>query len=236
MATTDDKSKITVTSALSCVASNQEFRQRNSNYPLSSPVPIRSIKANKPGWAQGLNILATLLDAVQSIISKPVEIELFDDTTAPNIDGMCSEFEDKAIVFVNKKHNYCWARFFVAKELAHLLMNHKLDMLRTVDAEIIVNTITGLLNPHDLRDDSIYLQSEFEAYMGAVEMLLSKDSLDKFSGVANPDEHISQAMKIPKRIVAMRITDKVSAMHDQIYAHPLFDVAIVRERVNRAGR
>jgi Zn-dependent peptidase ImmA (M78 family) len=224
----------TISSILSCIACSQEFSQRNPLYPVNKPVPIKSIKTHKTGWSQDSRIVFTLTDAVESIISKPIEIEMFEESIAPNIDGMCAEFEDKAVVFINKKHNYCWSRFFAAKEMAHLLMNHATKSLRTTDTAIINHTINALLNL-SLREESEFIKCEIDAYMGAVEMLLPKQSLDKFLSLQNSADQIAESMKIPKRIVSTRVSDKVTAKHNSIYSNPMYAVAIIRERTARAN-
>lgn len=223
-----------ISSILSCVACSQELSQSNKGYPVTKPVPIRSIKEHKAGWAQDSRIAYSLAKAVESIISKPIEIEQFEDSIAPNIDGMCAEFEDKAVVFVNKKHNFCWSRFYVAKEMAHLLMNHATTELRTTDTVIISHTINALLNDLKVEGDSEFIQSELDAYMGAVEMLLPKPAVEEFLRTQASYEQIAESMKVPKRISSTRIDDRVVAMHNEIYSSPMYDVAILRERSIRA--
>lgn len=223
-----------IASLLSCVACIQQFHQVNKNYPLNKPVAIKKTSTHVQGWAAGLQVNQTLHTVVQSIVGKEIDIVEFDDTTAPAVDGMCLEFSDKAIIFVNKSLNFCWRRFIVAKELAHLLMNHQNGSLRSTNRDAVLQTIDDLIKKKISPVASLATIAEIDAYAGAVEMLFAKDVVEHFTG--SDAKHIADAIKVPANIINVRTTDENTMdMHQQVYDDSRYTNAILHERAKRAN-
>lgn len=229
-------SRDSVTSLLSCVACVQQYRQINKGYPLNKPVAIKKTSTHVQGWAVGLTLTTTLHDVVESITGKQIDIVEFDEDIAPAIEGMCVESNERSIIFVKRSLNYCWRRFTVAKELAHLLMNHANGSLRSTGKADVLSTIHSLIMKQISSSSSPATIAEVDAYAGAVEMLYPKDTVDYCASKTFSSREIAELVKVPNMIIDIRNDDvETRAMHQQVYDDSRYNNAILHERVKRAN-
>ena len=189
----------------------EEFSTLNKQPHNKFSLPVNFTKT-KSGWGAELSSTKTLLDALNGLRIKPVEVFLFDTSLAPDIDGYFEEQEDKVTIFINSSLNFCWRRFIIAKEITHLLMNHLDPKLRVSTYQEISNQITH--RSIDFTPLNTAVASENWAYYGAVEMLLPTVLM-----IDNKEECRATAdiARCPLSIVEFRLKQENQAFYKELY-------------------
>lgn len=130
--------------------------------------------------------------------------------------------DNKHVIFVNANSNYCWKRFYVCKELIHILASSKSNATKT-DTEAI-SLLTQLISSvPTFSDDAARIESA--AFFGAMELLLSKEMvlsiLNNNNGQVNIED-VSQQYRLPKLVVEARFSDNVVDIFNDIYSHSAY--------------
>lgn len=204
------------------IASIEAYFQKNkvdsSNLTYLLPVAITAQK--KPtGWGDTGNRKG-LLDIVSIQINKKIRIVEFDRDLAPDINGVCLEKTNSAIIYVNKGLNFCYRRLVVAKELSHLLMNVVNSKLRIATTknellDLLSFLTTGLEATNDCKE------SEFIAYFGAMELLIPKQYFNSDWFQSNNNNHdIAVQIKCPTQIIEIRKIGHINKNFKKVYQTP----------------
>ncbi|MCK9622759.1 MAG: ImmA/IrrE family metallo-endopeptidase [Methylobacter sp.] len=215
-------------------ASQLYFQTSGIKTPFLAPIPITCKKTG--GWSFSQSKPSKgLADAVQSIVGKSVLIQEFDANDAPNVDGMLVEQADKAIIFVNKGLNFCWRRFFVAKELTHLLMNHGDSDCRAGSSDDVKEVIQNFFTKNLFGSNAQHKNTEHEAMFIAVELLFPNQLRQlTYTEMLLPRE-IAQKVKVPEIVIASRFYPNIDDYFErEIYSASWYESAIISERVSRA--
>lgn len=114
--------------------------------------------------------------------------------------------------------NICWSRFYIAKELTHILCgderNYTKDILPLTDA---------IINGIELTDDMEDCMLEFQAFYGAVELLLPsflyKDLYQEENGKTHRE--IAEIFRIPEKVIAFRLSETGKSIFDGFKADVL---------------
>jgi Zn-dependent peptidase ImmA (M78 family) len=108
--------------------------------------------------------------------------------------------------------NTCWSRFYIAKELTHILCgdekNHTKDVLSLTDAIINGIELTG-----DMKDCML----EFQAFYGAIELLLPSffyDELYQDEKNGKTCREIADKFRIPEKVIAFRLSESKKSLFD----------------------
>lgn len=152
-------------------------------------------------------------------IKYPVRIHLFDLTpyTSKTLDHMVMSYvkigQNKEIsIFLNEVNNHCWQRFFLFKELIHVVSSNKENS--TVGSQHLFEVLTNLHDQNFKTSDSAFWAEE-DAKLGAIEILLPKEIVEQietahesFEDITDKEIYaIAHKYKIPKVIVKLRLKD-----------------------------
>lgn len=107
--------------------------------------------------------------------------------------------------------NTCWSRFYIAKELTHILCgnegNYTKDILSLTDA-IIGIELTG-----DMEESNL----ERLAFFGAIELLLPSffyDELYQDQKSGKTYREIADKFRIPEKVIALRLSESIRPLFD----------------------
>jgi Zn-dependent peptidase ImmA (M78 family) len=204
------------------------FQSNQCNSSIFHPIAITA-KKRSTGWAfSSEKPRMGLVDIVQHKVGKQIFIKEFDGDDAPAIQGVCVEQEKSATIYVKKNLNFCWRRFIVAKELSHLLMNTVDNELRCTDLEKVKEILSYLVTTPE---NNAQL-SESVAYLGAMELLIPKQYLDK--GLFTSPE-VADNIKCPKQIIELRETGRLQSTFNSLYSDTRLEMAGIIDKLNRAN-
>lgn len=203
------------TSATSIELYFKENRVDSSNLAFLRPIAITAQK-NPNGWLSKEDRKG-LIDIVSKQINKPIRIVEFDYDSAPDINGICIEQTNSAIIYINKGLNFCYRRFVVAKELSHLLMNAIDSKLRiTTTKNELLDLVSFLTMDLTAKNDGE--ESERIAYFGAIELLIPKQyfNSDWFQSQDN-DHNVAVQIRCPTQVVEIRKTEFFNKVFIKVY-------------------
>lgn len=228
-----------INSIITASAANQEYKQRNGFTNSIKPnelFPIVTNPSQSKGWGFSSSLpkpSSSLTQAVSSLIGKEIKVFQFDADTAPNIDGMCTEYETYAEIFLNKGLNFCWQRFIYAKEMSHLLLNKNDDEFRSIETVDVHNNIDKLIL--GIEPQTKVEASELTAYIGATELLFPRHIYEATRSMTNTE--IAKKIRCPVRVIEFRRdTKSVIDWFERAYNDPRMANSIINERVKRANR
>lgn len=228
-----------VNSIITASAAIQEYNQKNGyTDPAAVPdlKPIVAKPSNTKGWSFSDNTPSpanSLTSSVSSIIGKKIHAFEFDHDTAQNIQGMCTEYETYAEIFISKGLNFCWQRFIYAKELCHLLLNHSDPECRTTSQDEVQKTLDKLILGSS--PDNKIQATELTAYIAATELLFPNHIVQATMDI--PVEELSKLIRCPKQVIALRRhSEDMKKWFDQAYANPSYQNALIHERIKRASK
>jgi hypothetical protein len=115
--------------------------------------------------------------------------------------GMLRRYSDHAVITYKCDLNFCWTRYVVCKELAHLLIDTDASHYTTDPVSLVQRLIAGLPTQLDAE-----LESEYAAGYGAVELLLPwclRDHFDYLVQRGDTDLQIAEEFKCPAIYVSM---------------------------------
>lgn len=207
-----------------CAAIEDYVQHNGNNLPIA-------ITANKQtGWSYAHSKPSkSLVEIVESLIGKQIILEEFDAQLSSSIDSVCIEFVSRAEIRVNKGLNFCWRRFFVAKELTHLLINAIEPKIRTKTIEEFNQQIQHLSPTFTPK----YFSSASEAlsFIGATEILMPNSLVD-FDQLAS---QIAEKTKSPKKIVEARLQPDSTNAFLKAYSNSNCDNALLKFRSKKAN-
>lgn len=130
--------------------------------------------------------------------------------------------DNKHVIFVNANSNYCWKRFYVCKELIHILASSKSNTTKTHTE--VISLLTQLVSSvPTFSDDAARIENA--AYFGAMELLLSKEMVISILNANNGQvniEDVSQQYRLPKLVVQARFSDNVVDIFNDIYSQSAY--------------
>lgn len=228
-----DLTQAAIVTAIACTESYfQNNKIDSNNLTFLPPIGITTSKAAN-GWGSS-EPTKGLLDVVSIKIGKTIAIKEFDDSLAPDVNGICLEQENSATIYVNQKLNTCYRRFIVAKELSHLLMNSANPGLRIVKSKQHSLDLIAFLTTNS-KSENDGQESEKTAWWGAIELLIPKDYFDSdWFQSQNNDHNIALQIKCPTQIIELRKTTKIDALFQIIYDLPESSLAHMRDLLSRA--
>lgn len=170
------------------------------------PRPIALEPNPRKGW-YGAARPTGCIAAASQLLGKPITVKTFPSLGNDNpIAALVFNYSDRAEILVSSMQNYCWSRFLVAKELAHLLT------CNTVNATpITTNEVTELLS--DLINnvspgDNHVLQAETLAYYAAIEILLPMEHAEAAAISLSQGQSIlelASTYRIPRKVMEFRL-------------------------------
>lgn len=126
-------------------------------------------------------------------------------------------FAEKIRIVCADKHNHCWARYLVCKELAHLLMYNPSGTnthftASFEDASKLIDELTNC-RIDDFSDQALI---DFTAWYAAIELLIPSEWLPKISEVRKQisedpelrnqeNKQIATALRVPEKILEVRL-------------------------------
>lgn len=185
--------------------------------PLPCPIAIHADP--RKGW-YGAERPQGCLTAAERLLNKKIEVLAAPPLGNENPIAACVlDYGDKAEVYVSTAQNYCWQRFLVAKELAHLLICD--DSNRTpITSEDVATLLSELIN-NVIPDKNPILQVESLAYIAAIEILLPMEHAEAASRRLAEGESIldvAKAYRLPKKVMEFRLSDpRVRLMFESAY-------------------
>lgn len=171
------------------------------------------------GWTPNRNI-----DALNNWgVKYPIDVYTFnlEEHVDIPIENMVMSYvkigQNKRIeLFLNDVNNFCWKRFFLFKELIHVFSSNSGNA--TIGSQHLVKVLTHLhdqnFNLSSLQDSAV--KAELDAQLGAIELLLPKEIVEKmeaqYKGYENIGEdeisEIAHQYKVPKVIVKFRFLNE----------------------------
>jgi hypothetical protein len=148
-------------------------------------------------------------DTVSSIKGNKFTVEIeFVAPAGSLVKGILTRYDDsRAKIFVSDKESFCVRRFIVAKELAHIILDHHSEY--TVNPGSLMSKLISRVPLHRLTRDNdqdvASFLAEKLAVAGAIEMLLPWASRayfeDRFFIKGDSPQELAVALRVPKVIV-----------------------------------
>lgn len=195
---------------------------------------IKQELPGRRGWMGATHIAPSINDLTG--IPYPCVIKTFSlKEISPNLEAKVMSYvkigqDDEITIFVNRDNNYCWRRFFICKEIIHVLASNQTNVTIGFDriSEVIEKIQQDNLLPQGM--DEAY-DIEMDAQLGAIELLLPKELVEAedrrvgdYSKYTDEDiDRISELYKVPKLIVKPRLTiASVRRAFESCYSDPKF--------------
>jgi hypothetical protein len=168
--------------------------------------------------ACNLNSPSNMVKKFSEITSKP--ITLHRPRYNMKLDAVLEQYKNHIDITYHEKHNNCWARYYVCKELAHLLIynceSKKDASFCTATFEDVVTNLEGLLNPSYNSQGNHQNIAENVAYYVAVELLIPTIWVDKLKAVRDSiagrpefvgteNKQLAFALRVPEKVVEFRL-------------------------------
>ena len=116
-------------------------------------------------------------------------------------------------IWYSSTHNACWSRFYIAKELTHVLCGDESNY--TSQPEPLIDAlVNGTILTSEKEDHLL----EEQAYWGAMELLIPSHCYDRLyqyenDGMSHRD--IAEKFKVPEKIITFRLSSGVRGVFDQ---------------------
>ena len=194
---------------------------------LDRQVRLTAVKENS--WSQGVAKIG-LIEAARRLMGIPISVTEFPSMPGASSDNapikaMLARYKNEAKIYVSDEENFCHQRFYVAKELCHLMMDTGHTEVFVQESSDIVQLLKDLQLPDGHAPSKITeaFKSEILAYWGAVELLLPPEFTTKAQEILNSgsSDSLYQAaleFRVPKSIVERRYLDEdTQAVFEEIY-------------------
>ena len=127
------------------------------------------------------------------------------------IKGTLNRYKSHADIFFSDKETFCWQRYIVAKELAHLLIDTPAEYTVRPSSlmEQLVSGIPLWLLRRDHSQDDAAFDSEMTAMVAGIEMLLPWEHRPHFQKCFEQGKdnlEIAEEFKVPKYVVSNMLT------------------------------
>lgn len=188
--------------------------------------PIKNTTTQTPGWSANPSTHRGLIRAATVLLNCPVIIKKFPriPNVEPMIAAMMRRYSDRIEIDVSEEENFCYQRFYVAKELCHAFLIERVDNTQTKSCAEVVTLISDLLNGVTPRDANTPLMAEEAAYYGAIEILLPSEFQEEIlrdveAGMAF--RSIAVKYRVPEKLIQFRYarTDIVELYNDIYSSH-----------------
>jgi Zn-dependent peptidase ImmA (M78 family) len=204
-------------SFLEAIASARQLFLHHKNHnknQLDKQVRLTSIR--EPGWDSGAKKVG-LLESASRILGMSITVKEFPVMGGHDepIHAMLMRYENRALIYVSEDENFCYKRFYIAKELCHLLMDNGKEDRFIHTSKDIKKLLSDLSLQDGLSTENEYpaYRSEILAYWGAVELLLPSEYEEKAlellrAGGSNSLHNTALEFRAPKAIVGRRYLDE----------------------------
>jgi Zn-dependent peptidase ImmA (M78 family) len=108
--------------------------------------------------------------------------------------------------------NTCWSRFYIAKELTHILCGDEKNYTKS-----ILPLTDAIINDIELTDEMEDCMLEFQAFYGAIELLLPSFLSNKLYELEKNGEtyrKIAETFRIPEKVIAFRLSESGKSIFD----------------------
>lgn len=184
------------------------------------PCPVQLNALTPSGWVQD-SVDRGCVKAASQLIKKPIEVYDFPPLGVQNpLAALVENYDTRAVIYVSSTQNYCWRRFLVAKELAHLIMCNDSNQTPITPSDV-TSLLSDLINNVSPGENKI-LQAESLAYYAAIEILLPMELATIAAKRLIDGESISElakAYRIPRKVMELRLTEPTTIDYfNQAYA------------------
>jgi len=191
--------------------------RRLNNGQLTCPITLDP--SVQSGWAQAPRP-SGCIKAASLLLDKPISVYDFPPLGTENpLAAFVNNYVDRSEIYVSSTQNYCWRRFLVAKELAHLLICDSSNRTPIAPGEI-ASLLSDLINNVCPGDNRI-LQAESYAYFAAIEILLPQEhAVDAAAMLTRGSSvlELAQKYRIPRKAMELRLTDAQAVdLFNEIY-------------------
>ena len=179
-----------------------------------------------PSW-NIINVHDSISKSIElSGVRFPCEIHLFDiDKYVTNqiLKSYVRIGKDNVVqIFVNSSSNFCWQRYYICKEIIHIIASTKENS--TLGYDNINAVIEGIQLKEFSQAPAPDVQIEHEANLGAVELLMPKEMIET-EDASHPNgyndldiQEIAYRYKVPKMLVKWRLTkSEVRTFYERCY-------------------
>ena len=174
-------------------------------------------KFNK-GWLGASKLTSCINDIIG--IPYPCTIKSFNlGDVSSNLEAQVMSYvkigqNEEVMIYVNASNNHCWQRFFICKELIHVVASNAEnatlgysrinEVIERIQAENLF--ASGIDKAYDI---------ELDAEFGAIELLLPKELVEAEDKRANgylnytdaDIDRIAETYKVPKLVIKARLTN-----------------------------
>ncbi len=154
-------------------------------------------------------------NCLQTLVSKHTDKEIEIECLSWSGSMFASRMDNKgdtAQIWYSDRLNTCWSRFNIAKELTHILCGN--DDNYTKDVTML---ISSLINDIALNTDHDDCMLEWQAYFGAIELLIPTyyyDYLYKLERENYTSREIAEKLSIPESVINFRLQSKIKGIFD----------------------
>lgn len=206
------------------------YKDENNGH-LSNQVQLTAVR--QAGWHPGDKKVG-LIDSASRLTGLTISVSEFPptpcaaqgDPSGDPIKALLVRKERAVKIYVSERENFCHKRFYVAKELCHLLIDDAGGSQYVHEAHDITRLLKDLLAEHTKEPDYPAYDSEMCAFWGACEMLLPPEFTDKALELLNrgSGDDLYQAalhFRIPKGLIEQRyLEDTVRDVFEGIHKMP----------------
>ena len=157
-----------------------------------------------------------LVEVIKSSLSIDVDIRRVDEESK-DVDAWCEIYErsngEEKFKITVSKHNECWTRYLVCKELSQRFLYSPDNSTKTVsDVKVLLGHLANAM-PYEM-GSNVQVDADFAAYYAAIEFLVPSDIVPRLhgmrerlvvSGEVNPNFRIAEYLKAPEVIVEYRL-------------------------------
>lgn len=187
---------------------------------------VRLTSLREQSWVGGTDKIGAI-KAAERLLGIEIKVQEFPPFSA-DFDPILAtllRYDNKAKIFIAERENFCRQRFFIAKELCHLLMDNGEEDRFVHHTKDIIKLLSDLLLDEGIPPQETYpaYSSEMFAYWGACELLLPPEFTEKAdeiltSGASNSLHQTALHFRVPKALVEQRfLNTKTRSLFDEAH-------------------
>lgn len=124
-------------------------------------------------------------------------------------------FKDKSNIWYSDQLNTCWSRFYIAKELVHIICGDEKNF--TTNIMELMDAIINGVHVISLTEETNGIHLEILAFLGAIEILIPEHLYQELYEMSQhkTEREIAEYYKIPEQIITYRLSDNIKKIFDQ---------------------
>ncbi|ORU90632.1 MAG: hypothetical protein A6F71_06640 [Cycloclasticus sp. symbiont of Poecilosclerida sp. M] len=154
-------------------------------------------------------------DGIQEIVAKQTDHQIQItclDWPGNMFAARLDRYNDVSKIWYSSTLNTCWSRFFIAKELAHIICGNEQNYTKSL-LPLVDSIIHGIPLTEEMEDCML----EHQAFYGAIELLLPEHLYDDLYTQANAktNRELAEHFRVPENIIDYRLSEPARKMFNE---------------------